>query len=138
MDLTLRDDTSGVVQGNSMRWLGSPHGVETAETITLDVALFTEADHYPDGVIKAGTVLARNAAGEYGPAGNETENVGFLSADLRVKTTDVADSTRLIGALLIMGKIIKSELPVATGTAGGLDPATEAALNGAFVFIETY
>lgn len=57
-------------------WLGSAHGTESTRSVTLDLALFTEATHYPNGEILSGTVLAKKTStGLYGPYSGTTEEV---------------------------------------------------------------
>src|SRR2546430_63924 len=49
-------------------WLGSADGTGSTQTITLDVSLFKQAEHYPLGYIKSGTVLGQVTATKlYGP-----------------------------------------------------------------------
>jgi hypothetical protein len=72
------DSTSGyaayVVDDQS--WLGSAHGTNECDTITLDGPACLDA--FPDGVIPSGTVLGKiTATGKYGPsstAGNTAVN----------------------------------------------------------------
>ncbi len=98
--IELRGTAAGVVDDPS--WLGSEHGTDATETVTLDVAAFTEADHYPDGVIPSGTPLSIiDASGLYGPYDSEGTLSGFLIAP-RVVETGV---TRIAAGLLTHGKV---------------------------------
>jgi hypothetical protein len=57
-------------------WLGSAHGLDSAETITLDVSTFTAGTHYPNGFILSGMPLSKDpATGLYGPYGGTTDEV---------------------------------------------------------------
>jgi hypothetical protein len=67
-------------------WLGSAHGTNECDTITLDGPACLDA--FPDGVIPSGVVLGKiTATGKYGPAsttgnvtGNEIQTVTVASA----------------------------------------------------------
>lgn len=75
MDLSLRRKNIGV---DDQSWLGSSHGTDMNEPITLDTSAFTANTHYPDGYFKSGIPLARLASGLYGPYApdtNETQTV---------------------------------------------------------------
>lgn len=60
---------TGDYQVEKRDWLAGPHGTEPGAnpTITLDIALFTEATHYPKGYIPSGTAVSKVAAGTWGP-----------------------------------------------------------------------
>jgi hypothetical protein len=61
-----------------MTWLGSAHGTETGDTITLDLSLFTAATHFPNGYIPSGMTLGKvTASGAYGPYNNGLANHGL-------------------------------------------------------------
>jgi len=65
VDLTLRTEAFGV---DDQSWLGSAHGTDSTESITLDTSAFTPSVHYPDGYFKSGIPLGLIAAtGLYGP-----------------------------------------------------------------------
>ncbi|WP_328721739.1 head decoration protein [Streptomyces sp. NBC_00247] len=107
-------------------WLGSEHGTQATESITLDVSTFTPATHYPAGYFKSGIPLGQiTATKKFGPYsagasdGRETL-VGFLYAAVgapAVNTTDVS------GAMFTHGKVRESRLPVAVDAAGKADVA---------------
>lgn len=56
-------------------WLGSAHGTEATETITLDISAFTANTHYPNGYIASGTVLSKLDNNLYGPYAGRTNEV---------------------------------------------------------------
>jgi hypothetical protein len=64
MDLSLRRESFLV---DDQSWLGSEHGTQATESITLDTSAFTANTHYPDGFFKSGIPLAKLASGLYGP-----------------------------------------------------------------------
>jgi hypothetical protein len=104
-------------------WLGSAHGTDTADSITLDgdamVAVFT------DGNVPSGVVLGMiDESGLYGPydgnANDGTEDaLGHLLTRRSVKA---GESTA--GALFWHGQVIEENLP----DNNGLDEGAKAAL----------
>lgn len=112
-------------------WLWGEHGTEPGATpsVTLDVAAFTGATHYPNGHIPSGIVLGRiTASGLYGPydpaAVDGTEDpAGLLFSSVAVR----AGSTKIGGAILVHGFVDPARLPFPTGT-GAADEAAQAAL----------
>lgn len=79
MDLKARKETFGA---EDLTWLGSAHGTEATDTITLDGAL-TGAT-FTDGEVPSGIVLAKvTSSGKYAPYGgssNELQSVGVVGA----------------------------------------------------------
>ncbi|WP_431784334.1 head decoration protein [Streptomyces chumphonensis] len=123
MDLRLRSETFGA---DDQSWLGSEHGTQATESITLDTSTFTAATHYPDGYFKSGLPLGRiTATGKYGlynaggADGTETL-VGFLFAAVAAPTDNTVD---VAGAMFTHGKVRSSRLPVAVDAAGQADVA---------------
>ena len=101
-------------------WLLSGHGTETNQTITLDVAKFTENTHWVRGIktvearFKSGLPLARNATSglyePYDPAATDGHEV--LAGFLDTETAFGVGATRIGGALRIHGLIAPAKLPV--------------------------
>lgn len=78
MDISVRDTGPLIVEDRS--WLGDVDGTQATKSITLATSLFTKATHYPDGVLKSGTVLAKVTAagatlGMFGPYAGGTNEV---------------------------------------------------------------
>ena len=99
--------------GEDHSWLGSAHALDTAETITLDLAAF-DADQYPDGFIPSGfslgVITASGKFGAYDPPetdGRET-NVGHLAFSVQVGSATTGD---FLGAMIRHGIIIEANLP---------------------------
>lgn len=79
MDLTLRTETFGQ---DDQSWLGSAHGTDATQSITLDTSAFTSGTHYPDGYFKSGIALGKIAAtGKYGPYAGRTSEVQTITID---------------------------------------------------------
>lgn len=106
MDLMPRQTKSEAVQ--SAEWLLSQHGVDTALTITLNLATFIAGTHYvaADGYIPAGTPV-KIASGLYVPAANaDTTAAGYLFQPIKVN----AGATRAGASLFWHGVVKKSAL----------------------------
>lgn len=119
MDLSLKTETFGA---DDQSWLGSEHGTQATESVTLDTSTFTANTHYPQGFFKSGIPLGRiTASGKFGPYDNAASDgrqtlVGFLFAAVKapaVNTVDVA------GAMLVHGKVRESRLPLGAVDAAG-------------------
>jgi len=99
-------------------WLGSAHGTDENETITLDLTQFTKATQFPDGYIPSGMTLGIVAVGGlYAPYdgaavdGTET-SVGHLYGDVPVSNDDgILGVGVALGALFNHGKVILANLP---------------------------
>jgi hypothetical protein len=123
MDLSLRTETFGM---DDQSWLGSEHGTQATESITLDTSTFVAATHYPAGYFKSGLPLGRiTAGGKYGPYDNAASDgretlVGFLFAAVKAPA---ATTTDVGAALFVHGKVRESRLPVAVDSAGKADVA---------------
>ncbi len=125
MDLGVETTTVTGLEDRS--WLGSAHGTEATDTVTLDLTLFTAATHFPNGEIRSGTVLARvTATGLYGPydnavdvdpvtAGQQSDGRdvarGHLFNTIRVRT----GQTRAGAPLMTHGKVRVANLPANHG-----------------------
>lgn len=131
MDLTPQKTTVTTLEDRS--WLGSAHGTEATDSITLDLALFTKEVHYPDGEILSGTVLARKtSSGLYGPYSGTTEEVqtiteggsGLTSFVLHFSGQDTgaiaagATAAQVRTALEALSNVNPGDVTV-TGSAGG-------------------
>lgn len=116
MDLAISSET---YNQSDYSWLGSRANIEFAKSGTLLIASATKATHYPDGYIKAGTLLAEYTSGaNQGLLGvyvnNDTvgeglgTSVGVAFSDFRVKESGgVAVSTVTAGAVLYGGHTIE-------------------------------
>lgn len=111
MDLTIKRESFGQ---DDQSWLGSAHGTNAAQTITLDVSTFTKATHYPDGWLKSGLPLAKsgNKYVLWAPAANLA---GFLFTTVRVP---VSTATPVGAAILERGRVKTAKLPVSVDAAG--------------------
>lgn len=105
-------------------WLGSAHGLDSADTATFDVALFTKATHYPKGYLRSGTPVGKvTASGRYGPYDNTAEDgrekfVGFIVGDY-----DVTGQTLVQGGIHRHGEVREAHLPIAIDAAAKADVA---------------
>lgn len=121
MDLQVTSESWGNVDRS---WLASRLGMDQCRSITLDLALFDEATHYPDGHIPDGMTLGLvTATGRYGPyddalATGQEVLAGHLFNPVKVN----AGATRAGAALYWMGIVRRNRLPLNHG----LDAAGEA------------
>lgn len=132
MDLLIRETTYG--QGNH-KWLASAHGTENADTVTLDLNLFTEGTHFPNGYIPSGVALGKvTATGVYGPysdaAGDgRTALVGFLYMDVQVASDNKAG--KAIAAMLRHCHVLEAKLP----SGHGVDANGKVDVAGRIIFV---
>lgn len=108
MDLTTKSQTWGA---DDQSWRLSRKGLDTARSITLDPAAFTEGTHYPDGFLKSGIPLAkRTSDGRYVPyatagTGGAELFEGFLVGNVHVKSAGASLPDDVGGALQWEGVI---------------------------------
>lgn len=102
-------------------WLGSAHGTNAANPVTLDGDTFLTL--FPTGVVPSGTVLGKvTATGLYVPytdagtngAGSDTA-VGHLLTTIDLGGTTAATVDKVAGAILMHGEIIEAKLPTGHG-----------------------
>lgn len=88
-------------------WIGSAD-YNPPRSITLDLAKFTKATHYPNGFLLSGIPLQENTTtGLFEPATTKLD--GVLFSELDIVRTDVNPS----GALFYRGVVRNNRLPVA-------------------------
>ena len=105
-------------QSEDRSWLGSAHGTDATQTITLDLALFTKETHYPNGFIPSGVTLAKvTATGKYGPYSNAADDGRTVMDGHLFNSTHVpADTSIAVGApILRHGEVVESNLPSGHG-----------------------
>jgi hypothetical protein len=119
--------TTETFGSDDQSWLGSAHGTDATETISLDTSAFTKAIHYPDGYFKSGIPLGEITAtpGKFGPYDNAAVDgravlVGFLYAAVKAPDVNTVDPS---AAMLTHGKVRASRLPIAVDAAGKTDVA---------------
>lgn len=112
MDISIKRTSFGQ---DNQSWLGSAHGTNAAQTITLDVSTFTKATHFPEGFLKSGLPLQKLAGGKYGLWTSTKELAGFLFTPVSAPTSS---ATPVGAALLEHGRVIVAKLPVPVDAAG--------------------
>lgn len=99
-------------------WLGSAHGVETADSITLDPASFLTA--FPGGEVPSGCEVSQRADGRFGII-DLTATTGDVAAGRRrgflLHSVAVRSGVNAVGALLWHGQVIASRVPRGAGVA---------------------
>lgn len=117
MSLIIANEKAG---GANLKWLGSAHATNEAQTVTLKVDAFKAfGDHIP-----AGVPLKQNAKGSYEPVtAAEDTLAGFLLTD------QPARGTHQVAPMIWHGRIRPAYLPEKA-----FDITTLATKPGAFVF----
>lgn len=117
MDLRFQSETFTPAEDQS--WLGSAHGTEATETITLDASAFIGT--FTDGIIPSGVVVGKIAAsGLYGPYDDEAIDGTEVAAGHLFTTIDTKEgAVDSPAALFTHGKVVVANLP----TDHGLDAA---------------
>lgn len=110
------------------KWLASAHGMTNARSGALEVAAFTEGDHYPDGFFPSG--LEVNVADEAAVTpwtGAAGEQLGYLLFDRPLEGED----THVNAPILRHGMVNVEYLPVEH-----VEAAADGGATTGFVFIE--
>lgn len=128
MGFDLKFTTDGTFVNDDKSWIRRREGLDDAQSITLDLSLFTLATHYPNGFIPSGMTLGRVAAtGLYGPYNNAlgggTADQGVFRGHLLSSIEVRSDNTtgKAVGALFWRGTVRETRLP----TNHGLDAAAK-------------
>ena len=95
-------------QSRDGRWLGDKHGLDIAVGGTLVLSTFTQGTHFPDGYLKDGLPVTKNAAGKF-ELWTAGEVYGFILDPAIVKAGD----TEVVTAIYHHGGIALANLPVA-------------------------
>lgn len=96
-------------------WLGSTHAIYNARTVTVNVAAFTKATHYPEGFLPSGTPVA--LVGGLAVPYDKTEATvtaagilaGFLRDDMPVDDAAYLTGSRDVAAAMVDHGRIKSD-----------------------------
>lgn len=136
MGLNLAVETTAYTTENQS-WLGSAHGTNECDSVTLDADKFLTA--FPTGIVPSGVVLGKiTASGLYAPytdlgthgAGTETASGHlFTTADLKGTTAGTAKDT--VVPLLWHGSVIEAKLP----TNHGLTAAAKVDVAGRLYYV---
>jgi len=135
MDLSVRTD--GPYAPENFSWLGSRHGVESTDTITLVTDLFSGKPFYTDGYIPSGVAIAQITAngatqGMYGPYDNAASDGRQTMSGHLMTTKSLKGGADYIGAALLShGKVRLSKLP----TGHGVDTAGQTDVAGRIIYI---
>lgn len=114
MNLAQTTETWG---NEDLSWLGSAHGLEMADSVTLDRTAMTAA-WLTDGVVPAGAIVRRvNATGRYVPWADAAADgpSGILIGPVM---TGAAGNP--VGAVIRHGQVIIAKLPATSGYAAGV------------------
>lgn len=123
--MTIQVKTTEIAGVDDPSWLGSAHGLDSTEPVTLLISAFTAGTHYPKGFLPGGLPLGKiTASGKYGPYDNAATDgretlVGFLVGPRQV----TAGQVNAGGAILTHGKVREARLPIAVDANGKTDVA---------------
>lgn len=123
MDLSIKTETKSPIENHE--WLGSAHGTDNCDSITLDGDAFLTA--FPTGVIPSGVVVGRvTATGKYAPYSNAAADGTEVARGHLFTTVDLGGTTAatvgdVAAALLWHGEVVEAKLP----TNHGLDAAAK-------------
>ena len=120
MDLTPTITSYGT---DSKTWLGSEHGTNRCDSITLDPTLTLAV--FTDGDVPSGVVLGKvTATGRYGPYDNAAVDGRETARGHLFDAVHVTAGNNAGGALFWHGQVIEANLP----TNHGLNAAAKAEL----------
>ena len=115
---------------DSKEWLGSAHGVDNADPVTLDAALMLAV--FTDGNVPSGVVLGRvTATGRYGPYNNAAVDGREVARGHLFNPMKVETGRNVVGAMLRHGHVVEAKLP----TNHGLDAAAKTDLAGQVIYV---
>lgn len=115
MNLAQTTETWG---NEDLSWLGSAHGLEMSDSVTLDRDTMTAA-WLTDGVVPAGAIVRRNnASGRYRPFADAGADgpTGILIGPVM---TGAAGNP--VGAVIRHGQVIIAKLPATSGYVAGVN-----------------
>lgn len=122
--MSISPKTTEITGVDDPSWLGSAHGLDSTETITLDASLFDEETHYPDGYLPSGLNLAKvTATSLYGPYDADATDGREVFEGHLVAPRPVDGQARIVAAELTHGKVRAANLPIPLDAAGQADAA---------------
>lgn len=128
MDISVR---TVATQVEDRSWLGSAHGTDATQTVTLDVSAFTSGTHFPNGFIPSGTVLGKIAtSGLYGPYDDNASDGTQTAAGILFNSTTVNGAADVGAPILLHGQVIEAKLPASSG----IDANAKTDLAGRIIF----
>lgn len=134
MDLSVKK--TGPWGAENFSWLGSAHGTDSTETITLATALFT-ATFGTQGYVPSGVALGKITAvgatqNMYGPySDGATDGRQVMAGHLMTSKSLTGVALYIGAALLTHGKVRISRLP----TGHGVDAAGQVDVAGRLIYI---
>lgn len=113
MSLGIKTTTYGAAE--NQEWLGSAHGTQSMDSITLDGASL--AALFPTGFVPSGIPLKRAGSGRYAAAitAEVPDYFLFTSVDLTAGGTVTASANNSPASGLWTGEIIAAKVPAYTG-----------------------
>lgn len=98
------------IPAENQEWLGSAHGTQEMESVTLDGPAFLAV--YTDGVVPSGVVVAKNVAGtKVVPFATAAVDATGTAVGHLFTTTLVSASSDTTGSLFWHGRVRVAKLP---------------------------
>ena len=98
------------IPAENQEWLGSAHGTQEMESVTLDGAAFAAV--YTDGVVPSGVVVAKNVAGtKVVPFVTAAGDATGVAVGHLFTTTLVSATSDTTGSLYWHGRVRVAKLP---------------------------
>lgn len=134
MGMRLGVTSASLNPNEDQSWLGSAHGTQECDSITLDAAAVTAVTEFASGVVPSGVPLTKLGSGRYGPAikgavdGTEvvaghlfttTDLTGGVVGSVGGLATGAAANTP--AAIYWHGEVVASKIPTYTGGYGASD-----------------
>ncbi len=126
-----------LVADENHEWLASKHGLDSTSPISLDGT--TLGAIYTNGIIKSGTILAKNTTtGRFEPYNSAGANGTNIALGLLAFTVDVRNGSggylNSPAALLRHGQVYEAKLPRTAAQTGGPHANAKTNLAGSVVF----
>lgn len=139
MDLAVR--SYGPWSPENFSWLGSAHGTDNTQTVTLVKSLFSAKSYYTAGqIIPGGVALGRvTSSGAtqdmYGPYDDTATDGRQVMVGHLFGTKSVAGSGLYLGAAILLHGTVRLSKLLAITAAHGVDAAGQADVAGRIVYI---
>lgn len=121
--MDLKFETEATFANEDHSWLASRLGFDTARPATLDLSLFTEGTHYPNGFIPSGMGLGKvTGSGLYGPYGGNTAEVQTITRTATGGTVTFTFDGETTAATAVVAATTAAQVQAALETLSNINP----------------
>lgn len=138
--MDLKFEVEGTFLNEDHSWLASRLGFDTARPATLDLSLFTEGTHFPNGFIPSGMSLAKVTSGPsinlYGPYAANAAEVQTITRTATGGTVAISFDGETALAVPVVAATTAADVRAALETLSNIDPGdvvVTGAVGGPFV-----